>query len=337
MQSEQDMEAELCPWQTAIEQFPGEFMQFFYPAAWREIDWQLEVVLLSMPAAIPANGLPHLDLPGAGPANCSVAAARRQEQRPPLELLLQVYLRSGQRCRLYLYLGWQVQDAAQPARHIYRTQCALYGDCAEPVASFAVLGGQPQMQAGAASFGWECLGNQLGMYFPCVYFSDFTGQEAGLREDENAFGLLTLAQLVHQQTGADMAARYAAKWDLIQSMFERGWSRDRIIVLFLALDWSLPLPLRWSARLWRDIEQFEEQQIMRYVSSVERFIREREHQQGYQQGEATMLQHLLVHRFGELPLWVGMQIRNGSGEQRIIWLQRALVAPNLDDVFHEGG
>ena len=334
MQSEQDVEAELCPWQTVIEQFPGEFMQFFYPAAWREIDWQLEIVLLPMPAPVPGSGLPEHGVAGSG--QCSGAVANRLESRQPLELLLQVYLRSGQRCRLYLYLGWQGQDAAQAARHIYRTQCALYGGCAEPVASFAVLAGQAQKPVAATSYGWECLGNQLGMYFPCVYFSDYAGQEASLRVEDNAFGLLTLAQLVHQQTGADMAGRYAAKWTLIQSMFERGWSRDRIIVLFLALDWSLPLPLRWSARLWRDIEQFEEQQIMRYVSSVERFVREREHQQGYQQGEATMLQHLLVHRFGELPLWVGMQIRNGSGEQRVAWLQRALAARNLDDVFHDG-
>lgn len=74
---------------------------------------------------------------------------------------------------------------------------------------------------------------------------------------------------------------------------------------------------------------------MRYVSSVERFIRERERQQGYQQGEATMLQHLLVQRFGELPLWVGMQIQGGNGEQRLHWLQRALAAHTLEDVFHE--
>lgn len=335
MQSEQDIEAELCPWQTVIEQFPGEFMQFFYPAAWREIDWQLEVVHLPMPGGAVERKQQDGIVPGGSPCG-GTAASRDAPQRPPLELLLQVYLHSGQRCRLYLYLGWQMQDPAHLARHIYSTQCALFDLCAGPVASFAVLGGQPQTFTAAASFGWECLGNQLGMYFPCVYFSDFAGQEAGLREEDNAFALLTLAQLVGQQTLGDMAKRYGAKWELIQSMFERGWSRDRIIVLFLALDWSLPLPLRWSARLWREIEQFEEQQIMRYVSSVERFVREREHQQGYQLGEVSMLQHLLVHRFGELPLWVGMQIRNGSGEQRVTWLQRALVARNLDDVFHDG-
>ncbi len=382
MQNEQEIDSGDCPWQSVIEQFPAEFMQFYYPAAWQEIDWSLEVVVLAMPASdaddpftgppawLPAEGnqgtqacdmpLPSRPArhwrrpahpavpgpcPGEAPASQTTAA---QPALPPLvpepmpepgaclELLLQVYLRSGQRCRLYLYLGWQEQEPVALARHIYRNQCQLYAACDQPVASFAVLDGQAAQPGAATAFGWECLGNQLGMYFPCVYFADFAGQEAALRSEDNAFALLTLVQLVARETADNMAMRYSAKWELIQSMFERGWSRDRIIVLFQALDWSLPLPLRWSARLWRDIEQFEEQQIMRYVSSVERFVRERERQQGYQQGEATMLQHLLEHRFGELPLWVGMQIRTGSGEQRVAWLQRALAARNIDDVFHDG-
>jgi hypothetical protein len=313
MSNEQDGNTGSSPWQAVLEQCLGEFMQFFFPAAWAEIDWQHPARVLPIPLPQPVVESTH----------------------SPLQQVVAVQLRSGQSCRLYIYLGWADEERQFLAQHIYQIQCSLYSASPEALACFVVAGGTQGERQSNASFARECLGNQLGMYFPCVYFTDFLGQEAALFDDDNAFAMLTLIHLVRLQTGLDMTRRYHAKWELLQSMFVRGWSRDRIIVLFLALDWSLPLPLRLSAHLWREIEQFEEQQIMRYVSSVERFIREREWQQGFQQGESIMLQHLLVQRFGPLPLWVGMQIAGGSSEQRLHWQQRVLEASNLEDVFHE--
>lgn len=313
MSNEQEGNPGSSPWQMVLEHYLGEFMQFFFPAAWAEIDWL-------QPSRVMPITLPQPDV---------------ESDQSPLQQVVTVQLRSGPSCRLYIYLGWDAQERQSLAQHIYQVQCSLYSASSEALACFVVAGGTPTHRQANASFARECLGNQLGMYFPCVYFSDFLGQETALFEEDNAFAMLTLIHLVRLQTALDMARRYSAKWELLQSMFARGWSRERINVLFLALDWSLPLPLRLSARLWCEIEQFEEQQIMRYVSSVERFIREREWQQGFQQGESTMLQHLLVQRFGPLPLWVGMQISGGSSEQRLFWQQRTLTASSLEDVFHE--
>lgn len=302
---------EPCPWQAVIEACLSEFMQFFFPLAHAEINWEQPVRFLDQ------------DLTGI------------QQQLPlkqrPLQCLAQVSLQTGQLCQIYILVAWQAETAL--ARHMAQVQSCTSLGAGGPAACFALMG-----QAGQgppSAFTWSCLGSHLAYYYTCHYFSDFAGQESSLRDNDNAFALLTLANLIKHATLHDMAERYAQKWRLIQSMFERGWTRERIILLFLALDWSLPLPLRWSQQLWRNIEHFEEQQIMRYVSSVERFVRERERQQGIVQGESNMLRRMLTQRFGELPLWVGMQMQGGNSEQHGLWLERALVANSLDEVFHD--
>ncbi|MEN9865048.1 MAG: hypothetical protein RL748_638 [Pseudomonadota bacterium] len=303
--------SELCPWHAVIEACFAEFMQFYFPLAHGEINWEQPVRFLQEEMGVIQQQLPL--------------------NEAPLQCLVQVSLHSGQLCQIYILVAWQGE--ATLARHMAQVQSCTSLGTGGPAACFALMG--QNGQAPPAAFTWSCLGSHLAYYYTCHYFSDFAGQESSLLSSDNGFALLTLANLIRHATMHDMAGRYAQKWRLIQSMFERGWSRERIILLFLALDWSLPLPLRWSQQLWRNIEQFEEQQIMRYVSSVERFVRERERQQGIVQGESNMLRRILVQRFGELPLWVGMQMQGGNSEQHGLWLERALAAHSLDEVFHD--
>ncbi len=302
----------LCPWQAAIEAYFCEFMQFYYPLAHSEINWHQPVLFLAD------------------------ATTQLQQQIPmaqaPLQSLVQATLNTGQLCHAYVFIGWQPEPNL--AEHMAQVQSRANIGQFSPVACFALLSQFPASPE-ASGFTWNCLGSQLAYHFTCYSLNDYLGQESELIRNDNAFALLTLTHLVKQATYNDMAARYAQKWDLIQSLFQRGWTRQRIINLFLAIDWSLPLPLRWSQQLWRNIEQFEEQQIMRYVSSVERFVRENERQQGYIQGQSNMLQHLLSQRFGELPLWVGMQLQDGNSQQFGLWLERALSVTSLEEVFHE--
>lgn len=302
----------LCPWQAPLEAYFSEFMQFFYPLAHAEIHWDTPVEFLTEAIQTIRNDIPM--------------------PLVPLQALAKVRLHTGIFCHLYIFIGWQPEpDLAQ---HMARVQSLASLHVSSPIACFALLA-QPAPTQPVTGFSWNCLGSQLGYYFTSHYFSDFADQEPDLITDDNAFAFLSLGQLVKQATLHDMATRFTRKWHLVQSMFHRGWSRDRIITLFLALDWSLPLPLRWSQQLWRNIEQFEEQQIMRYVSSVERFVRENERQQGYIQGQANMLRAILIRRFGDLPLWAGMQLQDGNCQLFGLWLERALSASSIEEVFHE--
>jgi hypothetical protein len=79
--------------------------------------------------------------------------------------------------------------------------------------------------------------------------------------------------------------------------------RQDVIDLFRFPDGVRVLP-EAEDRLWVEPPQYEEQQVMRYVTSVERIGIKKGLQQGLQQGEIRVLRRLLTRRFGELPVWV---------------------------------
>jgi hypothetical protein len=97
-------------------------------------------------------------------------------------------------------------------------------------------------------------------------------------------GYAFLDQSKVQDTARDPDARYAWKWRLARGLYHRGWSRQDVLELFRFLDWVLVLPEAAEDRLWAELQQYEEQQVMRYVTSVERIGIKKGLQQGLQQG-----------------------------------------------------
>ena len=81
-----------------------------------------------------------------------------------------------------------------------------------------------------------------------------------------------------------MNARFAAKWKLVQLLYQRGWDKQQVIDLFSVLDWMMRLPEQLKRSLWHNIEVLEEQEKMRYVTSVEQIGIEKGLLQGMQQG-----------------------------------------------------
>jgi hypothetical protein len=86
-------------------------------------------------------------------------------------------------------------------------------------------------------------------------------------------------------------------------------------------------------RLWAELQRYEEQQIMRYVTSVERIGIKKGLQQGLQQGEIRVLRRQLTRRFGELPAWAEDRLQEAPPEQLELWGERLLEVGRLEEVF----
>jgi hypothetical protein len=95
-----------------------------------------------------------------------------------------------------------------------------------------------------------------------------------------------------QTTTQDALERLQSKQNLIKLLYRRGYEKQDILELFLVLDRMMRLPEPLELLFRDNIKQFEEENQMPYMSSIERI--------GRQEGQKVLLQSLLKSRFGVL-------------------------------------
>ncbi|MDD4929473.1 MAG: DUF4351 domain-containing protein [Gallionella sp.] len=291
-------------------------MAFYFSAAHAQIDWR--------------RGYEFLD------QELRAVVQDAELGKRFVDKLVRVSRLSGEEGWIYIHLEVQGNQQAEFAERMFVYNYRLYDRYRRPVASMAVLADESENWH-PTSFGFDVLGCEHRLKFPTVKLLEFAGQEAQLQADENPFALITWAHLLTRATRRDMDARFAAKWKLVQLLYQRGWEKQRIIDLFLVLDWMMRLPEHLKRALCQNIEKFEEQEKMRYVSSVEQVGIEKGlqqgMQQGMQQGEALALQKLLTKRFGSVPVEISARINAASPAQIEQWLDGIFDASSLEDIF----
>jgi hypothetical protein len=145
-------------------------------------------------------------------------------------------------------------------------------------------------------------GSEMSLRFPIAKLLDYSWE--ALEASDNPFTAIVMAHRRTQETTGDADRRLRWKTDLIKRLYERGYNRQAILELFRLLDqmMSLPEPLELVFR--NEIRQFEEDNQMEYVTSIERIGRQEGIQQGIQQGQqekaAKLIKSLLTSRFGIL-------------------------------------
>jgi hypothetical protein len=158
-----------------------------------------------------------------------------------------------------------------------------------------------------------------------------------LQQDPNPFALVTAAHLLTRRTRGQPERRYEAKYRLVRLLYRQGWDRQRVLDLFAVLDWMMSLPPLLAQRLWQDIDAFDEEKRMPYVTSIERIGIAKGLEQGRLEGQlvgqAALLERQLTRRFGPLPNEVRERLSAASREQLEVWGDRVLDAGALAEVF----
>ena len=78
-----------------------------------------------------------------------------------------------------------------------------------------------------------------------------------------------MTHLKAQETKRNPAARKQWKLALIKRLYERGYDRSAILNLFTFVDWIMILPQTTKVEFWQELEIYEEERKMRYITSVE--------------------------------------------------------------------
>ncbi|MBF0272020.1 MAG: cytosolic protein [Magnetococcales bacterium] len=304
------------PWKRIVEGYFQEFMAFFLPEAHDDIDW--------------SRGHEFLDKELSRMARESEIGDRQMDK------LVKVWKTGGDEQWVLIHADIQGDRQEQFESRMYTYQYRAYDLKKMVVVGLAILTDE--------SPGWRPVafrrtlwGSEVCYRFNTVKLLDYQNDLAALELSDNPFAVVVLAHLKAKETRTEPEARYQAKWRLMRTLYQRGFSRNRIIDLFTFVDWVLALTDAFEERFWDELKQFEESRKMPYITSVERIGQKRGRLEGRLEGKlegkAEALIALLQRRFGSDAESVRSRVTGAEAQDLEIWLDRILEADSLHGVF----
>ena len=318
------------PWKEVIERYFPEFMAFYFPDAHAEIDWSKEHVFLDQ--------------------ELRAVVQDAEFGTRFVDRLVRVTVLSGDERWIYVHVEVQGTKQAEFAERMFVYNYRIFDRYKRPVASLAVLADEHKHWK-PTSYGFAVLGCRHTLEFPVAKLTDYEDKVDELLASDNAFGLITAAHILTQQTRKQHQERYEAKLRLVRLLYQRQWDKQRVIDLFSVVDWLLQLPEWLNSQVLQELETIEESKKVRYVTSVERIGMakgiakglvegrvkglQEGRQEGRQEGVSRLLRRLLERRFGVLPEWASEQLTSASEKDLEAWGEAVLTAPTLEAVFNQ--
>ncbi len=102
-----------------------------------------------------------------------------------------------------------------------------------------------------------------------VKLLDYEPRWLELEASRNPFAIAVMAYLKTKETRKDPQSRKEWKFQLTRRLYEQGFERQDIMELFLFMDWLMELPEGLKQEFKTELEQYEQEKRMRYVSSIE--------------------------------------------------------------------
>jgi hypothetical protein len=268
------------PWKQALAEYFEAFLLMFFPQVHAEIDW--------------SRGYEILD------KELQQLAPEAETGRRVADLLFRVWRRNGEEKWVLIHVEVQSQPDPEFPHRMFVYNSRFADRHKRLVASFAILAdGDPIWRPDRYVYNlWNCGG---GFHFPVVQLLDLDTAE--LEQKPNPFAVVVLAHLTAQRTAGDAQSRRASKFRLIRGLLERSIERENVLRLLRLLDWFLKLPPPIEYQLRQDVQAFEQEKRMPYVTSWERMGKEEGLAEGLAEGEARGLRKaialLLGKKFGE--------------------------------------
>ncbi|MBI4860506.1 MAG: hypothetical protein HY815_09615 [Candidatus Riflebacteria bacterium] len=306
MASKQQPRADLdSPWKEALDLFLAPFLSLFYPSIHAEIDWERGYEILDKELL-------------------RISQAARVGRRLA-DKLFKVWLRDGQEAWLLIHI--EVQGRKEPGftERMFIYSYRIYDRYRKPVVSLAVLcDDDPDWRPDR--FGYERWGSSHDFRFLMVKLIDLRSDEAALESNRNVFAPIVLAQLKASETRRTPDERRRWKVRLVKGLYDRGLSAEKVRQLFRLIDWMMELPKDQELEFRAEIDRFEEDRKMPYVTSVERLAREEGERDGWEKGQKEGLREGIL---------LALEVKFGEASHRLLAKIQAIQDVNsLQAVAH---
>ncbi len=264
------------PWKEIIEQYFPEFIAFFFPKAYQDIDWSKKYEFL----------------------NKELRQITKDAEigRKYVDKLVRVWLKNGEDAWALIHADVQTQHEKNFAERMYIYNYRLFDRYRRHAASFAVLGDTGKKWR-PKTYKQELWGCKVIFEFPAVKLSDYGKKWDSLKADKNPFAIVVMAHLLTQKTAGDHDRRKNEKLALIKQLYRKGFSKQDIINLFRFIDWIMALPETHEGLFWQEITDMEEEKTMRYMTTGERIGFKRGITEGMQQGQSRIIAKQITKKF----------------------------------------
>ena len=301
------------PWKEAIEHYFQEFIAFFFPDAYRSVDWSKEHIFLDQ--------------------ELRAVVQDAELGTRFVDKLVRVTELSGSESWIYIHVEVQGTRQTEFSKRMFVYNYRIFDRYEKPVASLAVLADQHKHWK-QTSYGYNVLGCRLTLDFPVAKLTDYDEKLDELLASDNAFGLITAAHILTRKTRKKHQERYEAKLLLIKILYQRHWDKQRVINLLTVVDWLMTLPAWLDTKVWQEIETIEKHKNMKYITSIERIGIAKGRVEGRVEGESKLLKRQLERRFGALPAWAIELLSNANEPSLEAWGVAILTAQTLEAVFN---
>jgi hypothetical protein len=300
------------PWKEALELYFERFLAFFFPHAHADIDWAraYETLETELQQVI------------------REAALGRQRA----DKLVKVWLRDGEEAWILIHVEVQSQEEAEFPRRMFTYNTRIFDLYNRTVVSLAVLGDdRANWRPNEFGYGrWCC---EVGIRFPVVKLLHYAADVPGLEANPNPFAAVVLAHLKTRETRHDADTRRVWKIRLIKSLYERGLSKQHVGALFRIIDWMMDLPKEETWQFWQELEQYEKEKHVPYITSVERLGMERGKREGKREGLLEGIRLGLKLRFGAEGTQLLPAIQSLDDVDRLQTILEAIeTAPDLGEI-----
>jgi len=316
------------PWKAALEHAFSDFMVFFFPSLSPQVDWARRLRFCDKELA----GVSF------GAATDSMIADK----------LVEVCLLDGSVQWVLIHIEVQAQRDASLARRVLDYNYRIFKQYEQPVASLVLLADEdPKWRPDA--FHSRVLGTVMGISFTNAKLLDYANRTEELQASDNPFAWVTLAHLRTQQARHDADQLYAAKSQLTRLLFEHGWSKERIIVLFKVINWMMVLPELLQRRYWQAVVELEKEREMELINPLEQMFLndgiekglqkglkqglEQGLERGRREGAAAMLERQLVRRFGAVSKAAQRKLAKADLVQLEAWSDALSEVQSLNELF----
>jgi len=268
------------PWKEALDLYFPEFMAFFLPEAYADIDW--------------SRGYEFLD------KELQKIVRDAEVGKRLADKLVKVWRRDNSQSLVLAHIEIQSQYEADFKQRIFSYNYRIFDRYRLSVATLVILADdRPAWRP--KKYEYKLWKTHMSLKFPVVKLLDYDRSWSTLETSDNPMAVMVMAHLKTQATTGNPTERLQWKIAVAKSLYQKGYSRQQILDLFRLVTWMMTLPEELEQSFNVEITTYEEETKMPYITPLERFAIEKGREEGTLESRRESVIEILETRFTSVP------------------------------------